>query len=84
MLECLEDRLAPAVIRVTSLADNLKLDGRVTLREAIAQGPIGRLFAWLDARAEAREERELRETSTPVRFSPRHETRATDRDDLAA
>jgi hypothetical protein len=56
----------------------------MTLREAIAQGPIGRLFAWLDARAEAREERELRETSTPVRFSPRHETRATDRDDLAA
>jgi Cadherin-like domain len=34
-LECLEDRLMPAVITVTSLADNLTIDSQVTLREAI-------------------------------------------------
>ena len=58
----------------------------MTLREGIARGPIGRFFAWLDARAEAREEREMRptSTSTPVRFSPHRETAAPDRDDLAA
>ena len=58
----------------------------MTLREAIAQGPIGRFFAWLDARAEARDERQMRQssTSTPVRFSPRRETPAADHDDLAA
>jgi hypothetical protein len=34
-LEALDDRLVPAVISVTSLADNLTVDGQVTLREAI-------------------------------------------------
>ncbi len=56
------------------------------LREAIADGPIGRFFAWLDARAEVREERERRQTTItqPVQFSPRRGSTATDRDDLAA
>src|SRR6516164_7785569 len=34
-LEPLEDRLAPAIITVTSLADDVAVDGKVTLREAI-------------------------------------------------
>jgi CSLREA domain-containing protein len=34
-LEALEDRCVPAIITVTSLADNLTADGQVTLREAI-------------------------------------------------
>lgn len=34
LLEILEDRLAPATIVVTSLADNTTADGQVTLREA--------------------------------------------------
>jgi len=56
------------------------------LREAIAAGPIGRFLAWLDARAEAREERARIQTTTPapVRLSPRQDSKATDRDDLAA
>ncbi|HYI25399.1 MAG TPA: hypothetical protein VD767_08330 [Thermomicrobiales bacterium] len=56
------------------------------LREAIAAGPIGRFLAWLDARAEAREERARIRTTTsaPVRLSPRQDSKATDRDDLAA
>jgi CSLREA domain-containing protein len=31
----LEDRLAPAIITVTSLDDNINPDGQVTLREAL-------------------------------------------------
>src|SRR5262245_24757394 len=34
-LEALEGRLAPAVITVTSLADNTLADGQVSLREAV-------------------------------------------------
>lgn len=34
-LECLEDRTVPATITVTSIADNVAVDGQVTLREAI-------------------------------------------------
>src|SRR5262245_51589882 len=34
-VERLEDRCVPATILVTSLADNLTVDGQVTLREAI-------------------------------------------------
>ena len=35
VLEVLEDRFLPALITVTSLADNVNTDGQVTLREAI-------------------------------------------------
>src|SRR4051794_17338952 len=35
VLESLEDRLAPAVITVTTLADSQVVDGLVSLREAI-------------------------------------------------
>ena len=56
------------------------------LRAAIAHSPIGRFLGWIDARAHAREPREIDHTPTiePAQFSPRHDSAATDRDDLAA
>ena len=50
--ELLEDRTTPAVITVTSLADNTMTDGLVTLREAVLAGQDRRLPAFAPAAVE--------------------------------